>query len=98
MENHNDGGIVEERLGEIAISFGTMVNARGHDYLRTRAVPPGCEARSPSFPPDFRRLSDSRQLLCAATVSGTGMDRAGTSRAGGVCAMACDDAVTTKTT
>jgi hypothetical protein len=31
--NHSDGDIVEDGLGEIAISFGTMVNARGPDDL-----------------------------------------------------------------
>jgi hypothetical protein len=35
---------------------------------------------------------------CGLTVSGTGIDRAGTSRAGGVCAKACAEAATMKTT
>jgi hypothetical protein len=35
---------------------------------------------------------------CGLTVSGTGIDRAGTSRAGGVCAKACAEAVATRAT
>jgi hypothetical protein len=52
MEDHNEDGIVEEGLGEIAINPGTRVNVLG---ARLRAL----SRRAAGLSPPFCRISDN---------------------------------------